>query len=83
MESDSDSEYEIKKVIGKGNFGKVLLGISKQTGEKVAIKIIDKLKMSKFYSTEQIKRELNVIQQMNHLNIVKIYKIEDNNKNIR
>ena len=80
MESDSDSEYEIKKVIGKGNFGKVLLGISKQTGEKVAIKIIDKLKMSKFYSTEQIKRELNVIQQMNHLNIVKIYKIEDNKK---
>ena len=51
MESESDSEYEIKRVIGKGNFGKVLLGISKQTGEKVAIKIIDKLKMNKFYST--------------------------------
>ena len=75
--NDSDSEYEIKQTIGKGNFGKVLLGISKKTGKKVAIKIIDKLKMNKFYNTEQIKREINVIQQMDHLNIIKIYKIEN------
>ena len=44
MNDDSYSEYEIKQTIGKGNFGKVLLGISKKTGDKVAIKIIDKLK---------------------------------------
>ena len=62
MSNDSDSEYEIKKTIGKGNFGKVLLGISKTTGEKVAIKIIDKLKMNKCYNTEQVRREIKVIQ---------------------
>ena len=78
--NESDSEYEIKQEIGKGNFGKVLLGISKKTGEKVAIKIINKLKMSKRYNSEQIKREINVIKQMDHLNIVKIYKIENDVK---
>ena len=78
--NDSDSEYEIKQEIGKGNFGKVLLGISKKTGKKVAIKIINKLKLSKRYNSEQIKREINVIQQMDHLNIVKIYKIENDVK---
>ena len=80
MSNDSDSDYEIKKTIGKGNFGKVLLGISKTTGEKVAIKIIDKLKMNKCYNTEQVRREIKVIQEMDHLNIVKIYKIENNSK---
>ena len=80
MNNESDSEYEIKQIIGKGNFGKVLLGISKKTGEKVAIKIIDKLKMNKFYNSDQVKREIIVIQQMEHLNIVKIYKIENNLK---
>ena len=77
MSNNSDSEYEIKEIIGKGNFGKVLLGLSKKTGDKVAIKIIDKLKMNKFYNSEQVKREINVIKEMDHLNIVKIYKIEN------
>ena len=77
MSNDSDSEYEIKQIIGKGNFGKVLLGLSKKTGGKVAIKIINKIKMNKFYNSEQIKREINVIKELDHLNIVKIYKIEN------
>ena len=82
-DNDSDSEYEIKRVIGKGNFGKVLLGISKSTGEKVAIKIIDKLKINKFYNKEHIRREINVMNQMDHLNIVKIYKIENELRKIK
>ena len=80
MSNENDSEYEIKQTIGKGNFGKVLLGISKNTGKKVAIKIIDKLKMSKSSNSEQVKREINVINKMNHLNIVKIFKIENDFK---
>ena len=77
MKNESDSEYEIRRTIGKGNFGKVLLGISKKTGEKVAIKIIDKLKVNKTYNSEQIKREINIIQKMEHLNIIKIYRVEN------
>ena len=34
----TENQYEILKEIGKGQFGKVLLGINKSTGEKVAIK---------------------------------------------
>ena len=34
--------YELKNIIGEGNFGKVKLGIFKKTGEEFAIKIIDK-----------------------------------------
>lgn len=34
--------YEIGKTLGKGTFGKVKEGVHVITGEKVAIKIIDK-----------------------------------------
>lgn len=34
--------YELRKTLGKGTFGKVKEGIHLSTGEKVAVKIIDK-----------------------------------------
>ena len=80
MIDQKNSEYEIKDTIGKGNFGKVLLAINKKTKEKVAIKIIEKSKMNKYYSSVQIERELSVIGQMNHLNIIKIHKIVSDKK---
>ena len=80
MIDEKNSEYEIKDTIGKGNFGKVLLAINKKTKEKVAIKIIEKSKMNKYYSSVQIERELSVIGQMNHLNIIKIHKIVSDKK---
>ena len=36
------NEFSIKETIGQGSFSKVKLGINKLTGEKVAIKIMDK-----------------------------------------
>ena len=80
MIDEKNSEYEIKDTIGKGNFGKVLLAINKKTREKVALKIIEKSKMNKYYSSVQIERELSVIGQMNHLNIIKIHKIVSDKK---
>ncbi|KAJ3106347.1 Map microtubule affinity-regulating kinase [Phlyctochytrium bullatum] len=38
--------YQILKTIGEGAFSKVKLGIHKETGQKVAIKIIDKKEMA-------------------------------------
>ena len=37
--------YDVKGNLGKGKFGQVKLGIHKQTGRKVAIKIINKQNM--------------------------------------
>jgi len=35
------SEYIISKKLGAGGFGKVMLGIHKRTGKKVAIKFVN------------------------------------------
>ena len=44
-ENGPDKDYHIKQILGTGNFATVKLGVSKTSGEKVAIKCIDKKKM--------------------------------------
>ena len=46
--------YKFVKLIGKGAFGKVTLGIHKLTGKYVAIKTIDKSYMRDEYSKRKV-----------------------------
>jgi serine/threonine protein kinase len=46
--------YKFVKLIGKGAFGKVTLGIHKLTGKYVAIKTIDKSYMKDEYSRRKV-----------------------------
>ena len=71
------NEYSIKGTIGQGAFSKVKLGINKLTGEKVAIKIIDKRKIKVDSERERVQRELKKIKKLNHINIVKIFQIKE------
>jgi len=67
--------------VGSGNFSTVKLAINKHTGEKVAIKIIDKRKHWHNYKTrESIEREVAILQQIKHENIISIYDIFDTPK---
>ena len=52
-------DYTIKETISTGTFSKVKLGINKSTGEKVAIKILDKKKIkNKTDDQIRVEREL-------------------------
>ena len=82
MNQNIMNEYSIKGTIGKGSFSKVKLGINKITGEKVAIKIIDKKKIKMNSDRERVQRELNIIKKLNHINIVKIIQIKEDTNNI-
>ena len=71
------NEFSIKGTIGQGAFSKVKLGINKLTGEKVAIKILDKRKIKIDSERERVQRELNIMKKLNHINIVKIFQIKE------
>lgn len=77
-ESNPDIKYNCTgKIIGSGSFSHVCLGYKLNTNEKVAIKIIKPHYVnnkSQKYS-EQLKRELNIIEKLNHQNIVKSFYI--------
>ena len=70
-------EYYIKGIIGKGTFSFVKLGIDRITGEKFAIKILDKAKMLNNNDLERVKREIDILTNINHLNLIKINKIKE------
>ena len=73
--------YEIKKKIGEGTFGTVRLGIHIPTGEKVAIKILEKEKIEDEGDRERISWEIHILKIIRHPNIVQLYEIfEDHEK---
>ncbi|KAL5264316.1 hypothetical protein ACHWQZ_G005421 [Mnemiopsis leidyi] len=66
--------YLIGKSIGEGAFAKVKEGLHVITGEKVAIKIIDKTKAKQdSYLWKNLKREVKLLQCMRHPNVVNLY----------
>lgn len=67
--------YEFGKTLGKGTFGKVKEAIHIPTGEKVAIKIIDKNSIEDEDDEIRIQREVDIMKKVRHPNIVYLYEI--------
>ncbi|XP_009989945.1 PREDICTED: hormonally up-regulated neu tumor-associated kinase-like, partial [Tauraco erythrolophus] len=66
--------YLVGKMINKGSFAKVMEGLHIPTGEKVAIKVIDKRKAKQdSYVLKNMKREPRIHQMIKHPNVVQLY----------
>ena len=78
--NDFLSDFSIQETIGKGTFSIVKLGINKKTKEKVAIKILKKKKIIHKEDVEKKEREINILQKLNHINVIKIYKINEDDE---
>ena len=63
-------DYILKHTIGEGAFSKVKLAVHKPSNNIVAIKILDKTKISK---SDQIRtvREMKILTSLNHPNSIK------------
>ena len=56
--------------MGKGTFGQVKLGQHTLTGEKVAIKILEKDKIHDQKDVERITREIKILKKVRHPNVI-------------
>ena len=77
---DPKLKYKIIKTLGDGSFGVVFCAINIQTGMKIAMKQIEKLKENVIDDLE-IKNEINILKKLDHPNIVKIYEFYNTKKN--
>ncbi|KAG7663683.1 uncharacterized protein J8A68_002799 [[Candida] subhashii] len=86
-----NGKYRIIKKIGQGQYGKVLLGecVDKQICppvQYVAIKTINRIEkarlITKTYQSSiiKIKREIQIMKECNHPNVVKLYQVIDDTK---
>lgn len=68
-------QYKFVKLIGKGAFGKVALGIHKLTGKYVAIKTIDKSYMKDASSRRKVFREVFILKKIRHANVIRLLEV--------
>ena len=73
-----DINYKITRKLGEGMFSTVKLATHSLTGSKVAIKILEKTRISKIEDKERINREMAIIKRLHHFNIAKLYQIVEN-----
>jgi 5'-AMP-activated protein kinase catalytic alpha subunit len=64
-----------EKTLGKGTFGKVKLATHIPTGEKVAIKILEKDRIVDVADVERVSREIHILKLIRHPNIIQLYEI--------
>uniref|UniRef100_A0ACD5YHN0 Uncharacterized protein n=1 Tax=Avena sativa TaxID=4498 RepID=A0ACD5YHN0_AVESA len=67
--------YKIGRRLGQGNFAKVYYARNLVTGQAVAIKMIDKNKVSRFGLTGLIMREITIMRLVRHPNVLKFFEV--------
>lgn len=67
--------YRVDKTIGQGTYGKVKLGFHIVTGEKVAIKVIQKSTIENDRQIKRIQKEVRFLKLLHHPNIVRVYDV--------
>lgn len=68
-----DGQYELHDTIGTGGFAKVKLATHLLTGEKVAIKIMDKKMLGE--DLPRIRLEIAAMKVLRHQNICKLLQV--------
>ena len=81
--SPKKGPYTLGITLGEGAFAKVKLATHNQTKQKIAIKIIDKLKLLKDeIDIQRIKKEISILKKIRHSNIIQLYEIMESKHNL-
>eukprot|EP01036_Dinobryon_divergens_P048862 gene48862-65515_t len=75
-------QYRLGKTLGEGTFGKVRLAIHIPTGEKVAVKVLEKNRIKDQADVRRVNREIKILKKANHSNIIQLYEVFDTNETI-
>lgn len=78
----SIGHYILGKTIGEGTFGKVKLGTHILTGEKVAVKVLEKERIIDVADVERVAREVYILKLIRHQNVVQLYEIIETSRQL-
>jgi serine/threonine protein kinase len=74
--------YRLVKQLGKGAFGKVLLGVHRLTGMHVAIKAIEKARLDSEYAKRKVFSEVFLLKRIHHRHVVRILEVFESSKHV-
>ncbi|EWM30615.1 protein kinase domain containing protein [Nannochloropsis gaditana] len=69
--------YYLGQTIGEGTFGRVKAGVHALTGEKVAIKLLEKNRIVDAGDVRRVTREIDILKRNRHRNIIQLYDVLD------
>ncbi|XP_075516802.1 CBL-interacting serine/threonine-protein kinase 8-like isoform X1 [Primulina tabacum] len=68
-------KYEVGRTIGEGTFAKVKFAQNTETGESVAMKVLDRSTIIKHKMVDQIKREISIMKRVRHPHVVRLHEV--------
>eukprot|EP01006_Ploeotia_vitrea_P055583 TRINITY_DN68013_c7_g1_i1.p1 TRINITY_DN68013_c7_g1~~TRINITY_DN68013_c7_g1_i1.p1 ORF type:complete len:678 (+),score=340.85 TRINITY_DN68013_c7_g1_i1:41-2074(+) len=69
--------YRLGKTLGIGTFSKVKLAVHELTGQKVAIKILNRSKLQRMDMGAKVRREIDILRLFMHPHIIRLYEVID------
>ena len=73
------AQFKMGNQLGEGSFGVVRLATHILTGERVAVKILERSRIKEQKDKIRIQREINIMKSLNHVNIIRLYSIIETN----
>ena len=78
----SIGNYLLSKTIGEGTFGKVKLGVHLLTGEKVAVKVLEKDRITDKGDVKRVTREIQILKHIHHPHVVNLLEVIEKPRHI-
>jgi 5'-AMP-activated protein kinase, catalytic alpha subunit len=73
--SKNIGQFILGEKLGEGTFGVVRMGTHILTGEKVAVKILEKIKILGQDDKTRVEREIKILKCLRHNNIIQLYSV--------
>jgi serine/threonine protein kinase len=67
--------YSVGKLLGRGAFGEVRVGVHQLTGEKVALKFLRKADIHSIGAAERTTTEIQCLSTLKHQNIIRLQNV--------
>ena len=74
--------YILGKTIGEGTFGKVKIAVHIPTGEKVAVKVLEKSRIREQADIRRVNREIKILKKTRHVNVIQLYEVLDTQNSV-
>lgn len=71
-EKKREEDYEVGQLLGRGTFVSVYSAVEIKTGNRYAVKVVDRYRAGKLHKTNDLYMEKHCLRRTNHPNIVKM-----------
>jgi len=74
IEKHSSNRFKIQRILGQGSYGVVFSAIEKESGKEFALKFMERF-FNNILDTKKVLREICLLKNVNHPNIIKMHEI--------